>query len=142
MAAAQKPPDPDSTTPAENVSGQHSEGQGGGGQMSTDLHQRVLSELPSMGLDQLMQRARIEDNVGDALSIVVTLTMLGWQKDGGGLWWPLDIVYVHSPMLIMDRPLILRQVIFTQDDETGTRSTIELVNPTAYNAGMATASGG
>jgi prophage tail gpP-like protein len=141
LATAQRPGSDDQSG-AEVAHQQHAQGQGGGGQMQTNMFARVLGEIPSMGIEQLKQRARIEDNVGDANSITVTLTMLGWQKPNGGLWWPMDIVFVESPMLIMERPLILKAVTYTQDDQSGTRSTIELVNMTAFGGGKAQASGG
>jgi prophage tail gpP-like protein len=141
LAQAQRPGN-DQQSGAEVAHQQHAQGQGGGGQMQTNMFARVLNELPSMGVEQLMQRARIEDNVGDGNSIQVTLTFLGWQKPNGGLWWPRDIVFVDSPMLIMERPLICKSVTYTQDDETGTRSTVLLQNMTAWGGGAAQASGG
>jgi prophage tail gpP-like protein len=131
----------DNVSMGEAAHGQHADGADGGGDMATSMFQRVLSELPSSGIDQLKQRARIEDNVGDQLKIIVTLTVLGWQRPSGGLWWPYDIVYVDAPMLIMKRPLILRKVTFSQDNATGSRSELELVNPTALGASKAQSGG-
>ena len=54
--------------------------------------------------------------------------MQGWLRPSGGLWVRGQQVYVRSPMLIMDQTLLLKAVSFTQDSETGTRSTLELVN--------------
>jgi prophage tail gpP-like protein len=117
--------------------GLHADGEGGGGDMATKMFQRVLSEIPAQSVDQLKNRARIEDNVGDQLRINVWLTVLGWQRPSGGLWWPKDIVYVDAPMLIMQRPLVVKKVTFTQDNQSGTRTMLELVNLKALGGSKA-----
>jgi prophage tail gpP-like protein len=75
-----------------------------------------------------MQRARIEANVNDSLKISVTIVHLGFQRPSGGLWQPGQIAYVHSPMLIMDRQLLLKAVTYSQDSSGGSTATLELVN--------------
>jgi prophage tail gpP-like protein len=82
----------------------------------------------------LAKRAQIEDNVGLQYSILVTLTVLGWQRPGGGLWWPYDIIWVKAPMLIMDRPLVVKAVTFTQDNTNGSRTEIVLVKQLSQKA--------
>jgi prophage tail gpP-like protein len=131
----------DETSMGEAAHGQHADGPSGGGDMSMGGFQRVLSELPSSGIQQLLQRARIEDNVGEQNKIIVTLTVLGWQRPGGGLWRVRDMVFVDAPMLIMKRALIVRKVTFTQDDSTGSRTELELVDPKGMSA-KAQAGGG
>jgi len=96
-----------------------------------------LNEAPPWSNDQLQDRSKFESNYADTLQIWVTCTLLGWQRNGtvppaGGLWQPNDRVTVYSPMLVMfSRTLKLKAVTFTQDNQSGTRSTIELVNSLA-----------
>jgi prophage tail gpP-like protein len=106
-----------------------------------NLPRRFVSELPSHTMDMLQSRSRIESNVDRMNEIYVTITTLGWQRHVtyGGLWTPGEYVHVKSPMLIMDQPLKLNAVTFSQDNRTGTRSTLELVNETAAHKGKAQA---
>lgn len=125
-------PGSDDANMAETAHGRHYEDEGGG---NSDvgfgfLPSQELSEIPAWGIDFLRQRARIEANVNNALQINVGITLLGWQRPHGGLWQPGDTVYVDSPMLIMQRPLELKAVTFTQDNSSGTRATLDLTNRT------------
>jgi len=96
-----------------------------------------LSEIPAWSNDQMLNRAKMESGFADSLQIWVTVTLLSWQHSAqappsGGLWRPGEMVTVNSPMLVMyGRSLILKAVTFTQDDSSGTRSTLELLNPAA-----------
>jgi prophage tail gpP-like protein len=63
----------------------------------------------------------------------------GWLKPSGGLWHRGQNVTVQSPMLVMNGvPLILKSVTFSQDNSTGTRSMLELVNTKALGEGVPT----
>ena len=69
-------------------------------------------------------------------SNLVTIGLVGWQRPGlGGLWIPLaDNVTVNSPMLVLNnQSLMLKAVTYTQDNRSGTRATLELVNPYGLN---------
>jgi prophage tail gpP-like protein len=89
---------------------------------------RMLSEVPT-SLSMIKKRVGFENAVDQTLQISVTVTVLGWQRPSGGLWEPWQTVIVDSPMLIMNgQSLTLKAVTFTQDNNTGTRSTIELSN--------------
>src|SRR5262245_4946888 len=95
----------------------------------------------------LKQRGTMERNVSDLLQINVTIVTLGWQRNAaavgtideahavppaGGLWRPGDICTIDSPMLVQySQPLSLKAVTFSQDGNSGTRSTLELVNGAA-----------
>jgi prophage tail gpP-like protein len=60
--------------------------------------------------------------------LMVEVVLQGWFNQSGALWKPKNIVYVKSPMLIMDRNLQCKSVTFTQDDRSGTRTTLELTD--------------
>jgi prophage tail gpP-like protein len=51
----------------------------------------------------------------------------GWLKDGGGLWQPGTKVHVKSPMIMIDEELDLMSATFTQDNKSGTRTSLELL---------------
>jgi prophage tail gpP-like protein len=99
------------------------------------LPKLMMSEIPAWSKAMLENRVRIEKNVDDSNQIFVTVVCVGWQRPNGGLWDPGELVYVDSPMLIMQRPLMLKAVTFSQDNQSGTRSTLELVNAAAMNGG-------
>jgi prophage tail gpP-like protein len=98
------------------------------GSFMNGLKSNSLNETVVGNLQQLMQRARIEANVNDELKISVTIVHLGFQRPSGGLWQPGQIAYVHSPMLIMDRQLLLKAVTYSQDSGGGSTATLEMVN--------------
>jgi len=129
-ATDQQRPGDDQTNMAQSAHQQNYENQGGaGGSLGMGfMPSRVLNEVPAWGVDFLKQRARIEENVENWMHIKVTITHLGWQRPSGGLWDILNRVWVDSPMLIMQRQLMLEAVTFQQDDRGGTRATLELVN--------------
>ena len=101
------------------------------------------SEIPAWTQDQMKNRSGMEAMFDGTLQVWVTVTLLTWQRSGkvppsGGLWEPGDNVMINSPMLVMyGEALVLNAVTFTQDNTTGTRATIELVNQKAMsNAGQ------
>jgi len=100
-----------------------------------NMPQKLINEIPSFTQSILQARGGMENNVSDMNQIFVTVSLLGWQRQtvSGGLWEPGETVVVNSPMLIMfNNPLILKAVTFSQDNNTGTRSTLELVNYAAF----------
>lgn len=92
----------------------------------------VVSEMPGWP-DLLKGRGRSESLWTAADQITVIATVYGWIKPTGGLWKVNQIVSVVSPMLMMrgDEQLKARAVTFTQDNNTGTRTTLELMNTAA-----------
>jgi prophage tail gpP-like protein len=113
----------DSAQPYTNQSGSNAMGLG--------TATRSLMEIPAWSSILMGLRARHESIVSSTNNIEVTLTLQGWQRPHlGGLWWPLgDNVVVDSPMLVLRGvPLMLKAVTFTQDNERGSRATLELVN--------------
>jgi prophage tail gpP-like protein len=67
---------------------------------------------------------------------------LGWQRPSGGLWRVLDKIFVDAPMLIMKRELTVRKVTFTQDEASGSRTELELVDPESMGSKSASQAGG
>jgi hypothetical protein len=99
-----------------------------------------LMEIPAFMQKMAENRSMMEAMSSDTLQIWVNVTLLTWQRSGkappaGGLWEPGDMVIVNSPMLILEgETLRLKAVTWTQDNTTGTRSAIELVNDKAMGA--------
>jgi len=75
-------------------------------------------------------RSKMESQQRGAEQLQVTIVVQGWLKPGGGgLWQPGEKVHVKSPMLIVDEDLDLVSATFTQDNKSGTRTTLELKRP-------------
>jgi prophage tail gpP-like protein len=110
---------------------QQTNSSGSGGGAGVNHATRSLMELPGWSQGLMALRARHESIVSATNEILVTIGLVGWQRPGiGGLWYPMaDNVIVDSPMLVLRQvPLMLKAVTYTQDDHTGTRAAIELVN--------------
>ena len=73
-------------------------------------------------------RADGESKQRGSEKLQVTIVVQGWLKPSGGLWKPGAKAHVKSPMLILDEPLNIKSVTFTQDSKSGTRTTLELTN--------------
>lgn len=92
----------------------------------------VRNELASSDKEMLKQRAIMEQSLQEGDRITVFATVQGWLRPSGGLWERNQEVIVTSPMLVMNGELLrTKTVVFTQDDATGTRTTLELCNPAA-----------
>ena len=84
--------------------------------------------------DQLRQRAQNEAKWGQGTDIEVTIVVQGWfRPDGKLLWQAGDNVRVKSPSAMLDMMLKIRKVIFSQDRNQGTLTTLELVAPWMLN---------
>jgi prophage tail gpP-like protein len=103
---------------------------GGAGALSTRV---IHSEVPAWTQNILKGRVGSERGWNASDEITVTVTVYGWLRPSGGLWQRNQLVRVISPMLIMtgSEQLNARTVTFSQDNETGTRTTLELCNPQA-----------
>jgi prophage tail gpP-like protein len=91
----------------------------------------IPMELPTIDQDHMKGRAQTERNWQAEDQITAIITTYGWLRPSGGLWYRDQIVHVKSPMLILDMDLTAKSVTFTQDNATGTRTTLELCNPNA-----------
>jgi prophage tail gpP-like protein len=99
----------------------------------------VVPEIPYFHKDLLEGRATGESNWLKESYVTVYGTVHGWLRPSGGLWNRGQYVTVNSPMLVMNGiPLILKSATFSQDNTTGTRTVLELVNTKALGEGVPT----
>lgn len=92
----------------------------------------IVNEMASFDNKLLQGRAGSEGQWLQGDQITAIITIYGWIRPSGGLWYRDQFVSVTSPMLIMkNTSLIAKSVTFTQDGNTGTRTTLELCNPAA-----------
>ena len=106
----------------------HAEQDGGGGFSMVPM--KTLAEMAPSAIGMLQKRTGHEVDTNNDMEIFVTIDCLGWRRSSGGsLWIPNQTVTVDAPMLVLhNHPLRLKTVTFKQDNQTGTRSTLELVN--------------
>lgn len=78
------------------------------------------------------QRARWEAGTRSGKSRRLTIIVSGWQQAGGSLWQTNTIVPVIAPKLFCNDSLLLCQVKFKMDDNTGQITELTLVSPEAY----------
>jgi hypothetical protein len=89
---------------------------------------RIVTEQPEKQL-QLQQRANFENIQNEGTLITAHVTVQGWLRNGVDLWRAGDSVFVYSPMAILNMPLSIESATFTQDNASGTTTTLELVLP-------------
>lgn len=98
-------------------------------------------EIPSANPEQFMAgRVTAEKELQGSDEITVTVTVQGWLRPSGGLWDINQKVRVVSPMLVMDGSLALipKSITFSQDNQGGTRTTLELCNELALSSAQLT----
>ena len=78
---------------------------------------------------EVSQRAKNEYTWHEGTIINVNVTVQGWMMPGGGLWRAGDLVAFISPMTTLNMGLKIQNVTFTQDSQSGTLTTLELVAP-------------
>ena len=95
----------------------------------------TILELPTSDPNFLSGRTIAEKELQGSDLITVTVTVQGWMRPSGGLWNILQKVHVVSPMLVMDGSLALipKTIVFSQDNQGGTRTTLELCNELALS---------
>jgi prophage tail gpP-like protein len=101
---------------------------------------RMISmEQPVCTPKEVETRATNEQMFAATQELQATVTVQGWQpggaKGGGELWQKGKKVKVTSPMAMLDEQLAIQQVTFTQDDRSGSLTTLVLVQP--YKIGEA-----
>ena len=87
------------------------------------------AEQPVWGLPEVVDRARNEAVWQQGDEVRVTITVQGWFAPNGNLWRPGELVAVYSPMAMINMGLKIQNVTFTQDSNSGTLTTLDLVAP-------------
>lgn len=96
----------------------------------------IVSEIPTADKEDLTNRSGTENKWLGEDQITVIVTVYGWHRPSGGLWERNQKVSVYSPMLMMTGDVLeAKSVTFTQDNNTGTRTTLELCNANALKKG-------
>jgi prophage tail gpP-like protein len=111
-----------------------------GGAMPDQLHQ---SEIPAWS-NILKGRITTERSWNSSDEVTVFVTVQGWMEGGGsgGLYERGKEYTVYSPMLVMyGDSLKAKSITFTQDNSSGTRTTLELCNELAFGKGGAAIGG-
>jgi prophage tail gpP-like protein len=87
---------------------------------------------PTRGMDELFEVAKNEATWANGTIIKATITTQGWMRPGSNppaLWHAGETVRVWSPMAVLDMPLAIETATFSQDRNSGTLTTLELVVP-------------
>ena len=79
--------------------------------------------------EDVKRRVGQERNAEIGRTIDVVVSVPGWRADGGKLWQMGEVVSIKSPMHLLDHDLAIKTVVFSQDDHTGTTTTLTLVRP-------------
>jgi prophage tail gpP-like protein len=87
------------------------------------------AEQPVWSVAELAVRAHNESVWAEGTIITATIVVQGWLRGGRDLWRAGEKVYVNSPMAMLDMQLKIQTVTFTQDRESGTLTTLDLVAP-------------
>ncbi|MDX2265450.1 MAG: hypothetical protein NW215_10820 [Hyphomicrobiales bacterium] len=85
--------------------------------------------------ERAKKRGEHERNRRAGLSIKCEITTQGWRDDGGLLWEPNRLIYVHSPILLkISQDMLIEKVSLSQDSGgSGSLAKLSLVDPRAYN---------
>lgn len=87
----------------------------------------VLSEVQGDAQD-MADRAEYERRILLAATINCRITTQGWLKSNGDVWKWGETVTVKSPSLLFDKAALdIQSIVFSQDSQTGTTTTLELV---------------
>jgi prophage tail gpP-like protein len=92
----------------------------------------VVTQYPTRGIDELKEVATNEATWANGTVIKATITTQGWMRPGTNppaLWHAGQTVRVYSPMAVLDMPLAIESATFSQDRNSGTLTTLELVVP-------------
>jgi prophage tail gpP-like protein len=101
------------------------------------------AEQPVWNKGEVCDRAKHEAIWHEGYEITAITTVQGWLRGGTALWHAGDDVLVNSPMAMLNQVLKIESATFTQDRNSGTLTTLELVPPwklkdhNNYNVGNA-----
>lgn len=117
-------------------------------QIEQPIKQVISSEIPGYTKDMLIHRGNMDQQFQKRDQVTVFITVQGWLRPGGGLWESCGqagnvMVSVVSPMLILNgsEELFTKSVTFTQDNNGGTRTILELTNANAWYPSIAQTGG-
>jgi prophage tail gpP-like protein len=100
---------------------------GGTGPPTSNI--KTPSVVPVFDPAELQKAVYNEAGWSEGTAVQATITTPGWMAPGTtNLWRAGDIVTVVSPMAILNQPMAIRTVTFTQDGR-GTLTTLDLVIP-------------
>lgn len=93
----------------------------------------VPMEQPVWTLDEVKQRAKNELMWTEAQRIQATFVVQGWTAGNGKLWEPGKNVSVKSKMAMLDMDLSIQSATFTQDNASGSLTSLLCVAPWGLN---------
>lgn len=88
-----------------------------------------VAEQPVWNRSELKARVDYERIWHEGYLIQATIVVQGWLNSKGELWRAGEKVHVTSPMAMLDMGLKIQMVTFSQDEQSGTLTTLELVAP-------------
>jgi prophage tail gpP-like protein len=91
----------------------------------------IPMEHPPTSQAEVQARANYERMWKDGTLINCTIVTQGWLRAGQVLWQAGDQVWVNSPMAMLNQAMGIQNVTFTQDNQNGSQTTLDLVNPEA-----------
>jgi prophage tail gpP-like protein len=84
-------------------------------------------EQATMDPNDAQKRADFEKLIRDGMTIQCTIVVNGWLRPGtGALWEEGQPVHIYSPMAMLNRSLYIQTVTFTQDNRSGSLTTLYL----------------
>ena len=90
----------------------------------------VPLEHPVRTPDEVIMRAKHEQMWGMGEEITANVTVQGWFNPRDWRLWRAGLkLHIKSPMAMLDHDLSVRSVTFTQDRQSGSRTTLDLVRP-------------
>ena len=87
------------------------------------------AEQPMKTIAEVLKRAKYESIWHEGTIIQATITVQGWFTSKGSLWQAGAAVHVYSPMAMLNAVMAIQTATFTQDSNSGTLTTLELVPP-------------
>lgn len=93
----------------------------------------IPMEQPDYDGSGVKKRLRSEQAWEIGAMFNATIVVYGWQPDGvGPLWEPGRYVTVKSPMAMLDDAMVIQSVTYTQDNNSGSLSTLVCVSENAF----------
>lgn len=82
--------------------------------------------------EKAKDRAKNRKNRAKGNALKATISVQGFHDEGGQLWEPGALVWTQSPFLDISQDMLIESVNYRQDSR-GSISTLELVDPSAYD---------